>query len=313
MNRHLFLTCESGKLLQFDKETCRHDVLYQHQANEYLFGIACHGNLLYFAGCTFLATGQTSRDGFQLREVVKPYKALRGVHNRLVRYLWKKLGVHSRVIPHNKPYLHQMNIYDSTIYIAATSWNEIWILDLRLNLRQRIKLQPYVADYHHINNVFSDGKHFYACLNRYAGEGSAGGYAKFDQQWNELERRALGWESHALCVIEGRIVQLSLYPKGTGTDTGQPPRAGLMINETLVFEYDYRKYFCKDFSMDDEHIYIVGGENVARDKRAKAAGVVFVLNHQYELLKECIIPGVGGINGCRLPELDYSNGLPPSS
>ena len=72
MNRHLFLTCESGKLLQFDKETCRHDVLYQHQANEYLFGIACHGNLLYFAGCTFLATGQTSRDGFQLREVVKP-------------------------------------------------------------------------------------------------------------------------------------------------------------------------------------------------------------------------------------------------
>jgi hypothetical protein len=57
-----------------------------------------------------------------------------------------------------------------------------------------------------------------------------------------------------------------------------------MIDETLVFEYDPGKYYCKDFSMDDEHICVVGGENTTREKRKEAAGVVFILNRNYELL-----------------------------
>ena len=39
-----------------------------------------------------------------------------------------------------------------------------------------------------------------------------------------------------------------------------------MINGELVFEHDPDKYFCNDFPMDDEHIYIVGGE---RSRNAK--------------------------------------------
>jgi hypothetical protein len=284
INRHLFLTCESGGLIQFDTETCRHQVLLKSQSRDYLFGIACRGNILYFTGCTFLAMARTGPHGFELMKMVTPYKPLRGMHNRLMRYVWPKLGAHSRVIPYGKPDLHQMNIYGSTIYVTATSWNEIWLLDLDLNLKQRIIIQPYIRDYHHINNVFCDGEHFYVCLNRYTRPGGSGGYAKFDQGWNEVERKALGWESHGLAVIDGEIVHLCCSTEGVGKEIRHPRRAGLMIDETLVFEYDPGKYYCKDFSMDDEHICVVGGENTTREKRKEAAGVVFILNRNYELL-----------------------------
>jgi hypothetical protein len=81
-----------------------------------------------------------------------------------------------------------------------------------------------------------------------------------------------------------------------------------MVNGELVFEHDPDKYFCKDFSMDDEHIYIVGGESKRREDRGLAAGVVFVLNRKYELLEEHVLHGMGGLCGCRLPDVDYSNG-----
>jgi len=307
-NRHLFLTCESGKLIQFDTETCRHHTLFQGQSPDYLFGIACRDSMVYFAGCTFLAMANIRSQGFEFVKMVTPFKPLRGMHNRVMRYVWTELGAHSRVIPYGKPDLHQMNIYDSTVYVTATSWNEIWLLDLDLNLKQRIQIQPHIRNYHHLNNVVCDGQHFYVCLNRYERSGGSGGYAKFDLGWNEVERRALGWESHALSVIDGEIVHLCCSTEGAGKEIRHPRRAGLMIDDTLVFEYDPSQYYCKDFSMDDERIYVVGGENTTRERRKEAAGVVFILNRNYELLRKCVMPGIGGLNGCRLSGLDYSNG-----
>jgi hypothetical protein len=300
-------------LIQFDTEAYLPRTLFQGPSRDYLFGIACRGNMLYFTGCTFIAAARVGSPELELVKMVTPYKPLRGTYNRWMRYLWTKLGADSRVIPYGKPDLHQINIYGSTIYVTATSWNEIWLFDLDLNLKRRIRIQPYIRDYHHLNNVFCDGKHFYVCLNRYERSGGFGGYAKFDQEWNEVERRALGWESHALTVIEGSVAQLCCSAEGIGKEIRHPRRAGMMINETLVFEYDPGKYYCKDFSMDDARIYVVGGENTPREKRKEAAGVVFILNRNYELLQKCVIPGIGGFNGCRLPDLDYSNGTAPLS
>ena len=42
-----------------------------------------------------------------------------------------------------------------------------------------------------------------------------------------------------------------------------------MVNGKLVFEHNPDKYFCKNFSMDNEHIYIVGGVR-ARDVKLEA-------------------------------------------
>jgi hypothetical protein len=145
----------------------------------------------------------------------------------------------------------------------------------------------------------------------YAGRPGFGGYAKFDLAWNEVERRAIGWESHALSVIDGKVMQLCCFSWRSAAISQHPQRAGLMINGEFVFHYDPQKYFCKDFSLDDENIYIVGGSNARRDPRASAVGVVFVLNKTFELLREAELAGLGGFNGCRLQGIDHSKGYSP--
>lgn len=225
-NKQLILTSEGGKLIRFDTETGQHDVLYEHRSSNYLFGIVCDGDLLYFSGCTFLGVGRISTRGFELIKTVTPFQPGRGTYSRLMRSLWTKLRAHSRVIPYGKPDLHQMNQYGSILYVTATSWNEIWLFDLDLQLKRRIKLQPAMRDYYHLNNVFCDGTHFYVCLNRYTGCPGSGGYAKFDLEWNEVERRAVGWESHALSVIDGQVVQLCCFSWRSEGRVHHPERLG---------------------------------------------------------------------------------------
>jgi hypothetical protein len=85
-----------------------------------------------------------------------------------------------------------------------------------------------------------------------------------------------------------------------------------MVEDEFVFEYDCDEYFCKDFSMDENRIYVIGGKLARREQRRTADGVVFVLNRQYELLEKHVISGLGGFNGCRLRGIDHSNGSMPN-
>ena len=308
----LLLTSEGGKLAKFDAESNQFTVLYQNPLGESIFGVTLQGTDVYLCGATFLAKGHLDDDGFTLLKMRLPFKPrFRGQMRRAIRWFWTRIGAHSRVIPYDMPGLHQLNRYGALLYVAATSWNEIWVLDLDLHLKERIPLQPCLLDYFHLNNVFCDGSHFYVCLNRYAGRPGFGGYAKFDLAWNEVERRAIGWESHALSVIDGQVIQLCCFSWRSAGTSQHPHRAGLMVDGKFVFEYDSQQYFCKDFSMDDDNIYIVGGSNTRRDQRASAVGVVFVLNKKFELLRQSEIAGLGGFNGCRLQGKDYSKGYAP--
>jgi hypothetical protein len=308
-HKALLVTTESGKLIQLELASRQFDILFQHPDRESVFGVTNNGDQIYLSGATFLASGRIRENQLQDIQIRYPFPSpLRGQARQLMRWFWTELGAHSRVIPYDKPGLHQMNLYGSALYIAATTWNEVWVADLDLNVQRRIPLQPHLLDYFHLNNVFCDGKHFYVCLNRYAGRPGHGGYAKFDLEWNELERRALGWESHAFSVIDNRMFHLSCLSWRSRTQTAHPVQAGLMMESELVFAYEPNEFFCKDFSMDDEHIVIVGGTSAERGQRSSASGVVFILNRRFELLSKEIISGLGGFNGCRFLGCDYSKG-----
>lgn len=201
-----------------------------------------------------------------------------------------------------------MNIVRGKLFIAATSRNEVWEFDEDLNLTRRIPIQPHRHDYHHLNNVFWDGQAFYVCLNRYGKPYGYGGYAKFTWEWEEIERGTLGWESHALAIVDGRKWNL-VASSGSAKQIFHPHKAGLMVDGKLVFEHDPDQVFCKDLSIDSEHIYMVGGQVCLREDRKNADGIVFMLNRQYQLMKEFRIPRIGGICGCRLDGVDYSNGI----
>jgi hypothetical protein len=309
----LLVTTESGKLIQLDLTSRQFDVLFQHPDRESVFGVTYNKEKIFLSGATFLASGRLRENRLQDVQIRYPFPPpLRGQARQLMRWFWTALGAHSRVIPYDKPGLHQMNLYGSSLYIAATTWNEVWVADLDLNVQRRIPLQPHLLDYFHLNNVFCDGTHYYVCLNRYAGRPGHGGYAKFDLEWNEMERRTLGWESHAFSVIENHLFHLSCLSWRSRAETAHPHQAGLMMEDQLVFAYDPNEFFCKDFSMDDEHIVIVGGTTAERGQRSSASGVVFILNRRFELLTKEIISGLGGFNGCRFMGLDYSKGYADS-
>ncbi|TKB67091.1 MAG: hypothetical protein E8D47_04670 [Nitrospira sp.] len=313
MSDSLYITTESGRVMAFDTGTSQLRVLYDDPSHEVLFGIACHGDRMFLSGATGLTAGRITPHGFEPVTTHVPFPPpMRGEGRRLMRWLWSQVGAHSRAIPYDKPGLHQMNLYQDRLYIAATVWNEIWVVDFGLHMLERIALQPHRRDFYHLNNVFCDGAAFYVCLNRYDGRHGIGGYAKFDLAWNEIERRAIGWQSHAFSVIDGRTVQLCCLDPATDTQGRYPRRAGLLVNHDLVFEYDARQYFLKDFSMNNDRIYIVGGSTTERTNRASSTGVLFVLTRDYELIEECIFPGTGGFNGCRLTGIDYSKGVEPN-
>jgi len=309
----LLITTESGKLIQLDLASRKFDILFQHPDRESVFGVTHKEDQIFLSGATFLASGRLHENRLLDVQIRTPFSPpLRGQARQLMRWVWTKLGAHARVIPYDKPGLHQMNLYGSSLYVSATTWNEVWVVDFDLNVQRRIPLQPYLWDYFHLNNVFCDGRHFYVCLNRYAGRPGHGGYAKFDLEWNEVERRAIGWESHAFSVIQNHMFHLCCFSWRSQSQTSHPRQAGLMMDEDLVFQYDSNEYFCKDFSMNDEYIVIVGGTVTTRERRSSAAGVVFILNRQFELLAKEVISELGGFNGCRFMDRDYSKGYSSS-
>lgn len=266
-------------------------------------GLSFHDGRLYFGGKTFLGIADTSQGDFNVMRIVDFHDRYWG---GLKKRFGFRIGAYERHLKYREPQFHQMTFHEDTLYVSATECKEVWEIDTDLRLRRRVILQPRYPNYNHINNVFFDGDHFYVCLMRYARGFGYGGYAKFDRDWNELERRQLGWEAHAFSVIDGHMLNLCASA-GALTSVHHPHRAGLMLDGDFVFEHDPDEYYCKDFSMDDNNIYIVGGEVKPRHLRKTANGVVFVLDRQFNLVREHVIPDIGGVCGCRLPDIDYTD------
>lgn len=306
-NKSLFLTCEGGRLYRLNLMTGVSTLLYQHPSRQTLMGLAFLRDVIYFAGRTFVIKGQLQGDQVVVQKELECFRTVKGL-TRQLRKFWERVGAPSRAIEYTPQHFHQMNIALGKLFISDTERNEVLELDEDLNPTRRIRIQPHRRDYNHLNNVFWDGEAFYVCLNRYGKSFGYGGYAKFTKEWEEVERGTLGWESHALAIVQGQKWNL-VASSGTGKQIWHPHKAGLMVDGKLVFEHDPDEVFCKDFSLDDERLYIVGGQIRKREEREYADGVVYVLDRQFRLMKEFRIPKSGGVCGCRLPGADYSNGV----
>ncbi len=309
MNNDLYLACDGGRLLTLNIKTGRTTLIYQHPTAQAMMGLAFSKGKVFFAGQTFLGVGAIVQGKVDVENISEFFPLNWKKFYQIMRGFWAKfVGSESRALNYVNPQFHHMKLYQNKLYVAVTGRNEIWELSENLDLLGRLIIHPHIEDYHHMNNVYFDGKYYYVCLARYMKDLGPGGFAKFDENWVEIERQSLGWESHGLCVIEGKFYHLCSSSGVLKSPIFHPHRAGLMVNDELVFEYDADKYFCKDFSIDDQHIFIAGGEIKQRAERKNAKGVVFQLNRQFDLMKMHIIPQSGGIGGCHLSELDYTVG-----
>ena len=133
-NKPLLITTESGKVLLLNLNTRQFDILFQHPQGESVFGVTNRGNDVFLCGATFIAGGCLSEAHLTNVRMGYTFSApFRGQLRQIVRWMWTKIGAHERVIPHDKPGFHQMNLYGDHLYVAATTWNEIWIWNSRCN------------------------------------------------------------------------------------------------------------------------------------------------------------------------------------
>jgi len=303
INDYIYVATESGRILSLDLKDGTCTQIFQDPACRTAMGLLVNDSMLYFGGHALIGSVRITETGYKdivTRNMYRPI--IDGVRYRFLN----RLGYEEWSLHYGDPALHQMTMVNDEICISATGCNEVWRFSRDLRLLQRIPIHPRKYDFNHLNNVFWDGSYYYVCLMRLKERFGYGGYAKFTSTWEEVERKALGWEAHAFSVINGDYYNLCASA-GSKQKITHPHKAGLMVNGTFVFEHDPDKYYCKDFSMDEEKIYIVGGEVTSRTERKKANGVIFVLDRNFSLCDTLFFNGLGGFSGCRLPVCDYTN------
>ena len=299
---NIYVATESGKVLLLNLHDMESQVIFEDSKRRTMMGLVIKDDRLYFGGHLFLGSVALNADDVRVRVHYNLF--LQGPLFRL----FNRLHLESVALGFADPAFHNMTMCHDRLYVTATGRNEIWELDWDLKRTRCIPVETHSFDFNHLNNIFYDGECFYVCLMRYDERFGYGGYVKFNRNWQEIERKKMGWESHAFCVIAGEHYNLCASA-GSKNQIYHPHKAGLMINGSFVFEHDPDAYYCKDFSMDDEYIYIVGGEVSARTERKKANAVIFILDKKYNLVDTLQFKGIGGFSGCRLPGLDYTNSV----
>jgi hypothetical protein len=110
VNKFLYLTSQSGKLVRLNTNTHSHQLLYQDPGFRYLFGVGFLGNKLYFSGQTLLGMGESSSTGFLLEKVVDYFDPKWRRIKRPLRKFWFRIDSHLTLCV---PDFHQLNIHSS--------------------------------------------------------------------------------------------------------------------------------------------------------------------------------------------------------
>ena len=285
----LIIAAEGGNLYRYDFLHDRLQLLFEEKNKETLMGLARVGQHLFVGAKT-----KVYRFNFNQHDLSGDFKCSEEFLKRVFSKSKREAG------------FHQMSVVNGHFYITATGFNEILKMDLDLNLVKAFKIKPprrffpirYKWNYNHLNNIFFHNDHFYVCLNWLtSSQYGPSGVAVLDKNLKEVERFEYGWETHNFSIINGKRFVL-LGSSGAIKPIGHIHKAGLMVDGEIVFEHSPDKFFCKDFSVDDNYIYIVGGSVNTREQRNEGEGVVFVLDRNYSLLEKKTFPDSGGFCGC---------------
>jgi len=275
----LLLATEAGELVKLNTETKEHQLLFKSNVKDAFMGIAIHGEHL------FLAT---------LERVYK-----------LSLASWQPVGMTETYRP--SPDFHQMQIYDERLYTTITKRNQIWVYDLDLNLVEIHHITPpfpgkkvvYKKNYNHINNIVKrDGK-FYINLNWFTSTPYASsGVAVLNEQFKLLEKFEFSWESHDFQFVDDDMVALCAC-SSKRKKIMHPNKAGLWVNNELVFEHNPDTVFCKGLTYNDRYYYLCGGKKKTRVLRRTANGVIYIVDRQtYKLVETIDTNHIKAIKGC---------------
>lgn len=212
------------------------------------------------------------------------------------------------------PQFHHIKATNGKLFIPATSYNSIYVLNHDLDTEAMITVLPpdttkdfsYPGNYNHINGIHysKDTDLYYVTLNRFTTQQfGASGVLILDKDFNELSRFEYGWQAHRYTIIDNKAYAVVGFNK-LRQDIHHPPKSGLLVNKQLVWEMD-TDWYCKSFSVDDEFIYVVGGQVAERAQREEVTGVVFKLTREFKQVDMMMFPNSGEFKGSLLDSYDY--------
>ncbi|MBD3209152.1 hypothetical protein GF367_01910 [Candidatus Woesearchaeota archaeon] len=295
--KNILLGGENGKLYKYSHESDKLTQVFRAGIGQTVMGLAGDSHHLYVGGSSAI---------FKLDR--KSYTLISTSEQHSTRNILGK---------RRKPDFHHMALHHGHLLVSGTYDNHIYLFDKEPKLQKKVKIQPpnkylptiYKKNYNHLNSIWPHKGKYYICLNWLNKQYGPSGVAVLDKHLNEIERYEKGWEAHKYCIIDGKEMELC-GSSGTIKRVNHPHQAGLLVDDTFLFEHYPDKYFCKDYSIDKKHIYIVGGSVEKRENRRRTKGVLFVVDKESnEEVKRKEFSGTGGFRGCLLEGKDYTQPL----
>lgn len=214
------------------------------------------------------------------------------------------------------PQFHHTKATNGKLLVPATSYNAVYVLNHNLETEEMITVAPpnpnedynYPNNYNHINGIHYSANEdlYYVTLNRFTTQKfGMSGVLVMDTNFNELDRFEYGWQSHRFTFIDDRAYAVVGYNK-LRQDIHHPPHSGLFVDGSLVWEMD-SDWYCKSYSVDDEFIYVVGGQVSERAQRNEITGVVFKLDREFNQVDMMMFPNSGEFKGSLLDSYDYAD------
>lgn len=274
----LLLATVNGEAVLFDTATNDIDVVFKGAADEALMGISLVNGTLFIASL-----------------------------NRIYKIRWDDHSVLKKTKRYRPtPDFHQMNHYDGRLYTTATTRNQIWVYDLDLKRRQKVRIKPpiqgkrviYKKNYNHINNIVKQEGKFYINLNWFTeAQYADSGVLVTDTGFRELDKFKYAWESHDF-QFDGEKMMAICSTSSKDKKILHPFSSGLMVDGELVWEHDPDESFCKGLCHDDRFIYMCGGKKAERARRKSTRGVIYVIDKKrYHLVKKIENDRLMGIRG----------------
>lgn len=180
------------------------------------------------------------------------------------------------------------------------------------SLRNQGAFIKYRRNYNHLNSVFYHNGNFHICLNWLTQKQyGPSGIAVLNSKMEEIDRFKYGWEAHNYIILENQkyvlcASSLSIAAINSRKGIHHLHKGGLLVDGKLVFEYNPDLFFCKDFSIDKDFIYIVGGGTAKRGNRNVTNGILFVLDRKFNHILTRKFANSGDFHGCLLLHEDFT-------
>ncbi len=227
--------------------------------------------------------------------------------------IWLLGGEHKKLSLNDERFsLHHIKPFGKKLLAACTGRDELLVLSDDLTIEHVIDLQSRLkgrtkegfSDFYHANAACYRNGLIYIDLNHYYGEDRSG-VLVLDEQFKKVDEFQYGWETHGLTRIDSSLYALC---GNSWKDLDHPDRAGLFVDGELVFEHDPNEIFCKDFSIDEDYVYLVGGDVCRRQGRTEADSVLFLLDREdFQLIEKKVFDEKGDFAGCLLTRNDLTN------